>query len=94
MAKTGYEPIGLAMHDLDHGERIDVPPDPRAQALFQQRLERWIDGIRSSVFSPDTTACDTCDFRQFCPHAELPPAINGDIRPAGPKVRAMYTSLL
>jgi DNA helicase-2/ATP-dependent DNA helicase PcrA len=74
MTKAGYEPVRLAIHDLDHGDRINVSPDPRAQAAFQEQLEGWIDGIRSRVFDPDTTACRTCDFLAFCPHAAQTPA--------------------
>lgn len=69
MARTGYEPVRLVIHDLEGGERIDVPPDQRAQAAFQERMEGWVDGIRSRRFDPDTTKCRNCDFQSFCPHA-------------------------
>jgi DNA helicase II / ATP-dependent DNA helicase PcrA len=69
MAKAGYEPVRLAIHDLEKGERIDVPADPAAQAAFENRLGEWIDGIRSGVFNPHPPACRTCDFISFCPHA-------------------------
>jgi hypothetical protein len=29
-----------------------------------------LDGIRSGVFAPNTTACRACDFSSFCPHAD------------------------
>lgn len=70
MARTGYEPVRLAIHDLEQGERIEVPANPSAQAAFRARLEGWTDGIRSRIFEPNTTACRTCDFLAFCPHAE------------------------
>jgi hypothetical protein len=66
MAKAGYEPVRLAIHDLEKGERIDVPADPAAQAEFEDRLAEWIDGVRST---PRPRACRTCDFLSFCPHA-------------------------
>jgi DNA helicase II / ATP-dependent DNA helicase PcrA len=69
MAKAGYEPVRLAIHDLEKGERIDVPADPEAQAAFENRLGEWIDGIRSGIFNPHPPACRTCDFLSFCPHA-------------------------
>jgi len=69
MSKAGYEPVRLAIHDLEKGERIDVPADPAAQAEFEDRLAEWIDGIRSGVFNPHPPACRTCDFLSFCPHA-------------------------
>jgi hypothetical protein len=28
MAKAGYEPVRLAIHDREKSERIDVPADP------------------------------------------------------------------
>ena len=69
LARTGYEPVRLAIHDLERGDRIEVPADPGAQASFQDTLEVWIDGIRSGRFEPDTAGCGTCDFAGFCRHA-------------------------
>ena len=82
MARSGYDPVRLVIHDLDQGDRIDVPPDPRAQAAFQERLEGWVDGIRSRVFDPSTSACPTCDFRHFCPHASDTQSAPVAIKPA------------
>jgi PD-(D/E)XK nuclease superfamily len=69
MAKVGYEPVRLAIHDLERGDRIEVTADPAAQAAFEQQLCEWVDGIRSGVFDPNPAACPTCDFATFCPHA-------------------------
>ena len=38
MAKTGYEPVRLAIHDLEQGERIEVTADPAAQSAFENQL--------------------------------------------------------
>lgn len=73
MARSGYEPVRLTIHDLERGERIEVPADPGAQAAFHERLAEWTHAIRSRIFDPNTTACHTCDFLAFCPHA-TPPA--------------------
>jgi DNA helicase II / ATP-dependent DNA helicase PcrA len=69
MAKVGYEPVRLAIHDLERGERIEVAADPAAQAAFEEQLGQWVDGIRSSIFDPNPAACRTCDFCRFCPYA-------------------------
>jgi DNA helicase II / ATP-dependent DNA helicase PcrA len=69
MAKTGYEPVRLAIHDLEEGDRIEVAADPAAQAAFGEQLGQWVDGIRSGVFDPNPASCRTCDFATFCPHA-------------------------
>jgi ATP-dependent DNA helicase UvrD/PcrA len=69
MTKTGYEPVRLAIHDLEQGDRIEVAVDPAAQAAFENQLGQWVDGIRSGVFNPNPASCRTCDFAAFCPHA-------------------------
>jgi ATP-dependent DNA helicase UvrD/PcrA len=69
MARSGYEPVRLTIHDLERGERIEVPADAAAQAAFRERLAEWTHGIRSRVFEPNAGACHTCDFVAFCPNA-------------------------
>ena len=85
MARSGYEPVRLTIHDLERGERIEVPADPDAQAAFHERLAEWTHGIRSRVFDPDTTACHTCDFLAFCPHAAPGQAPQKSPAAAGPE---------
>jgi len=84
MARSGYEPVRLTIHDLERGERIEVPADPGAQAAFHERLAEWTHGIRSRVFDPNTTACHTCDFLAFCPHAAPQRATHSGGRPQSP----------
>lgn len=74
MAKTGYEPVRLAIHDLEQGERIEIAADPAAQNAFENQLGQWVNGIRSGVFNPNLASCHTCDFATFCPHAPSRPA--------------------
>jgi len=74
MAKTGYEPVRLAIHDLERGDRIEVAADPAAQTAFEEQLGQWVDGIRSGVFNPNPASCRTCDFASFCPHAASAPS--------------------
>jgi DNA helicase-2/ATP-dependent DNA helicase PcrA len=71
--KLGLEPVRLAIHDLDadEGGRFDVPDDEAEREEFQEKLERWVAGIRESRFDPieDRSFCPQCDFRRFCRYA-------------------------
>lgn len=71
LARLGYEPVRMAIHDLDdeHGARSEVPHDERARSAFRDRLEEWVDGLRSGRYPPasDVATCRACDFRTFCP---------------------------
>ena len=71
--RLGMEPISLAVHDLDadKGRRIEVSQNDRERMAFKERLESWVDGIRSGHFQPVTsiTVCRGCDYRSFCRHA-------------------------
>jgi len=84
MARSGYEPVRLTIHDLERGERIEVPADPGAQAAFRERLAEWTHGIRSRAFEPNTAACHACDFLAFCPHAAPQRATHPGGRPQSP----------
>jgi DNA helicase-2/ATP-dependent DNA helicase PcrA len=68
--RQGLRPVRLAIHDLDanDGGRLEVPHDDVARGVFQKRLERWVEGIRSGAFEPvdDRRVCRSCDFRRFC----------------------------
>jgi DNA helicase-2/ATP-dependent DNA helicase PcrA len=71
--RQGLKPVRLAIHDLDadEGGRLEVPHDDAARGVFQKRLERWVEGIRSGAFEPvdDRRVCRSCDFRRFCRYA-------------------------
>lgn len=71
LERLGYEPVRMAIHDLDgeHGARSEVPRDERARRAFRDRLEEWVDGLRSGRYPPasDAATCRACDFRTFCP---------------------------
>ncbi|MDI6824253.1 MAG: ATP-dependent DNA helicase [Bacillota bacterium] len=73
LERLGYEPVRLAIHDLhdEHGGRTEVSHDPRARDAFRERLEGWVDGIRSGRYppTPDATTCRACDFCTFCRHS-------------------------
>ncbi len=73
--RQGLEPVRLAIHnldtDVDPSDRTYVEMDERSVRGFTERLEGWVDGIRSARFPPKAEAavCRTCDFRRICRHA-------------------------
>lgn len=53
----GFEPVRLAIHDLDAdgGGRQPVPQDDAAREALRERLEAWAEGIRSGRELPPET---------------------------------------
>ncbi|MQA85101.1 MAG: AAA family ATPase [Streptosporangiales bacterium] len=78
-SRMGFEPVRLAIHDLDSDDpaeaRIEVPWDEEAASEFELELASWIDGIRRGEFEPvpDREPCPRCDFRTFCRFAATEP---------------------
>jgi DNA helicase-2/ATP-dependent DNA helicase PcrA len=68
--RMGFEPVTLAIQDLDadKGGRIIVSHDKAERDAFREKLQTWVDGIRSRTFPPtlDKKPCRACDFRRFC----------------------------
>ena len=70
LKRMGYEPVRLAIHDLDadDGSRLEVPDDGRARDAFVERLQSWVDGIRRQSYPAVSSValCRSCDFRTIC----------------------------
>ncbi len=71
--RMGWEPVSLAIHDLDanNGKRIFIPPDETEQLTFAHQLRYWANQISKGEFIPtnDPRICRGCDFRQVCRHS-------------------------
>lgn len=76
LERLGFEPVRLAIHDLDadFGARLEVSNDVRARDSFREHVQEWVEGIRAGSYraTEKPAICRSCDFRRFCrygPHA-------------------------
>jgi hypothetical protein len=67
---VGWNPVRLAIHDLDadNGGRIAIEDDASAAGTFRTELHGWVERIVSGDFEPPRrrTACAACDFARLC----------------------------
>ncbi|HHV61384.1 MAG TPA: PD-(D/E)XK nuclease family protein [Firmicutes bacterium] len=67
--RLGWNPVRLAIHDLDSedGTVIPVKEDPQELDRFREEICRWIHGIRGNEFAPRRGDwCRGCDYIAIC----------------------------